>query len=970
MVRRGLALAGVLLVAAALRGGDDTPHWIWTKGPASGEVRFQKAIPVAQPPQVAPLKLAADFCQAVVRINGRAALVVEPFCQAAECDVAALIRPGANSIEIVARPVGGPAAVALSLAAVAGNEQQPVVTDETWSAARSLGRVAPELWGVGRRSIDVDALENYEQWRQASGALSATDPATFLTAPGFEIALVRTAQPDEGSWVSMALDPQGRVTIAREDQGLLRLTLDRQGKQVEKVEPINTDLQECRGLLYAHGALYANANNSKGLYRLRDADGDGKFEDAQRLREFPGGVGHGRNDLALGPDGLIYSIHGDSVDVPAKEIFDRTSPHRDARRGQKTSEGYLVRTDQDGQRWEIVAGGLRNPFGVAFNAASDAFTYDADAEFDMGTPWYRPTRLVQLVCGADYAWRGVTGTWPPYFCDHAGRTPATLDIGKGSPTAVEFGAKSSFPPPYKDALFILDWTYGRVIAVHLAPRGAGNRAAAETFLQGRPLNVTDLAFGPDGAMYLVTGGRKTQSALYRIAYTGQPADPPAASLHERECAAHAAEVRKLRQSLEAFHGRLDPAAPAAAWPHLDSPDSLLRHAARLAVLHQPVDSWRARVLGDERPTATLGGTLMLLETGDAGPAGLLLDRLLSLRPAELDVSQQLMLLEAYRLLSDRAGDEVRARRERIIAQIDDLSSAGKEAPVHVSSLGTDREVRRQWCRLLVELQAPRATERTAAALLGSDVQEDRIMGLFLLRNVKQGWTPQTRRAFFTALAEAPKWLGGEGMPQLAKRLRDEAVATLSDDERHQLADVLAPPPPEPDLILPARPVVQQWKPEDFAAMLADANRRGDAQRGSAVFREAQCVRCHRVGARGPAVGPDLSHVAGRFSRRDMLLSVLTPSAVVAENYRNLQVQLADGRTLTGRVLVEGDYRSETLRLATNPLKPAEIAELNKREIVQSRLTETSPMPGGLLATFDEQAVLDLLAYLEAGESGQ
>ena len=43
---------------------------------------------------------------------------------------------------------------------------------------------------------------------------------------------------------------------------------------------------------------------------------------------------------------------------------------------------------------------------------------------------------------------------------------------------------------------------------------------SETFLKGQPLNVTDLEFGADGSMYLITGGRKTQSKLYRVTYTG------------------------------------------------------------------------------------------------------------------------------------------------------------------------------------------------------------------------------------------------------------------------------------------------------------------------------------------------------------------------------------------------------------------------------------------------------------------
>ena len=79
---------------------------------------------------------------------------------------------------------------------------------------------------------------------------------------------------------------------------------------------MNDTLLECRGLLWAYDSLYANANNSKGLYRLRDTDGDDQFDEVKLLKATPGDVGHGRNDLALGPDGMIYSIHGDDVRLP------------------------------------------------------------------------------------------------------------------------------------------------------------------------------------------------------------------------------------------------------------------------------------------------------------------------------------------------------------------------------------------------------------------------------------------------------------------------------------------------------------------------------------------------------------------------------------------------------------------------------------------------------------------------------
>ena len=98
--------------------------------------------------------------------------------------------------------------------------------------------------------------------------------------------------------------------------------------------------------------------------------------------------------------------------------------------------------------------------------------------------------------------------------------PPVVNVGLGSPTGVKFGTTSAFPEPYRRALFALDWTFGRILAVHLEPRGASATGRFETFLQGRPLNLTAIEFGRDGALYFITGGRKTRSALYRVRYTG------------------------------------------------------------------------------------------------------------------------------------------------------------------------------------------------------------------------------------------------------------------------------------------------------------------------------------------------------------------------------------------------------------------------------------------------------------------
>jgi hypothetical protein len=153
----------------------------------------------------------------------------------------------------------------------------------------------------------------YNNWKLALSGV-ATDPTAITVPAGFKVELLRSAQPDEDSWVSMAFDPQGRLTVGCEKKGLLRLTLG--ASAVEKVERINDTLLECRGLLYAADALYANANNNKTLVRLRSTKNDGQFDEVTDLLHTDGGVGHGRNHVKLGPDNALYVVHGNNVVAP------------------------------------------------------------------------------------------------------------------------------------------------------------------------------------------------------------------------------------------------------------------------------------------------------------------------------------------------------------------------------------------------------------------------------------------------------------------------------------------------------------------------------------------------------------------------------------------------------------------------------------------------------------------------------
>ncbi len=801
--------------------------------------------------------------------------------------------------------------------------------------------------------------EDYNQWKEA--LRTAATPQTNITAPkGFVVELVRAAQPGEGSWVSFAFDPRGRPVIAREDRGLLRLTLPTNAAGVVRVETFATNLLECRGLLFAHGALYANANNSKALFRLRDADWDDQFEEIQLLKQTAGGVGHGRNDLALGPDGFIYSIHGDDVRVPGDAAA--TSPFRALApagllpcawdkhlngSGVTPPGGHLVRTDRDGRAWEIVAGGLRNPYGLDFNADGELFTYDADLEWDIGLSWYHPTRVLHLVPGADYGWRRSTANLPVWAPDSR---PSVVDIGKGSPTAVRFGTRSHFPYEWRHALFILDWAYGRIWAAHLTPRGASYTGRAEIFLQGRPLNVTDLDFGPDGALWFVTGGRKTQSGLYRVRYNGplaKRAGPSAETLaHERACA----ELRVLRRQLESLARGEDTNALALAWPHLGHADEWIRHAARVAVERQPAATWQTRALaetGAAAPTALLA----LARVGSREASQPLLERLTALPPGP-SAEDKLVALRAYEVAFIRWGKPAptKAITARLEAQFPDA----------------DARVNQQLCELLVYLGSETVVTKTLPLLASAATQEEKLHYLHVLRLATNGWSLDQHRTYFAALRRAREFIGAHYLPLVLKYIHADAVGALTAAERTALGEALAPP--EPALVAtvaanPNRRFVKSWQLTDLADALGGVTPRRDLRNGRTLYAEAGCRQCHAFAGEGGGNGPDLTGVAGRFPRRDLLEHIFDPSKVIAENYRNATVTMKSGVIMDGRLIAED---ADTLTLATNPIDTDNRSHVRKRDIASQRVSDISPMPAGLLDYFTRDEILDLLAWLEFG----
>ncbi len=948
-------------------------EWISAEAQSSGDAWFRRAFQLGAMPVKAVLVTAAAQT-AETYVNGRRVGVANGFENAITVDVTSFLRRGTNVLATRVTSAPGPAAFRLMIElAFADGKQLWVVSDTSWRAssresphwkevefqdkdwafAFAHGAAGLQKWGNPFHATKTP--DAYNSWMLARNAGRATAPDTMTVLPGFKVDLLRSARADEDSWIALAFDPKGRLTIAREKRGLLRMTLA--GDAVEDVAVIEDTLLECRGLLYAYDSLYVNANNSKGLYRLRDTDGDDKFDEKKLLLQTDGGVGHGRNHLTLGPDGLIYIAHGDDVVLPPglatnsplqQMMDDQLMPTRDTQRPPSLRRfaqvGHILQTDRDGSFFRLIAGGLRNPLDVAFNQEGEMFTYDADMERDLGAPWYHPTRVLHLVPGGDYGWRRSMPNLPAYAPDVL---RSAVDIGVGSPTGVAFGTSSHFPEKYRRAFFIADWAYGRILAVHLRPDGASYRGTAEQFLSGRPLNVTDLTFGPDGAMYFVTGGRGTKSGLYRVSHPQVgPARPDFAP--ESPDPASAA-LRSRRRALENLpsDARSHATVVELIWAELGHPDPWSRYAARIVLERQPVELWQTRALEERRSAVSLPALLALARVSGSDLQDQLFSRLTELLPTASPVEQR----DIFRILGLRLRRYGKpAATTALVSELEKLYPASNQA------------ANRELCRLLTVLGASDVVAKTAALLTKTRNTEDLLHYALFLAPLQQGWTIEHRRAFFDALRRCEQEQGGSDYYSAIRAVRKQAVAQLTSEETPELADLLQPLQPVPSTLATLATTlsfVRKWTMEDFDLIQGQP----DFASGRQAFHAAGCAQCHRFGNEGGVFGPDLTSVGARFGPRDLLDTILNPSKAIDEKYRGTSVTLKNGDEISGLMEREDD---ETLVLRGGLTGDA-VMEIQKGDIARRRLSDLSPMPAGLLNVLTRKQIIDLLAFLESSK---
>lgn len=355
----------------------------------------------------------------------------------------------------------------------------------------------------------------------------------FELPPDFHI--YRAASPElTGGSYDVAFDGQGRLLVG-DGNAVRRLEDTNQDGVYDRFEVLVSGLgwRGPQGLLVWGDRLYAVGGDGLQLY---DGYTRNKLVHRGRLGAKLGtGGDHDTHTILRGYEGWLYLMAGNGAGIRDRtHITESNSPMLWER------EASVFRLDPDGNRWECVAAGGRNPPNLGLNYLGDLFSFDSDMEWHVGLPWYKPVRLSHWAVGSDQGWQDV-GAYPAYYIDCV---PHVVAEGRGSPNWGVFYEHQQLPGQYRNAYLVCDYrwkresndryaTPGRLVAFFLDRAGADWKARMETLVRpkegardalDRPINfaLVDIDVAPDGSLLLSDHNQ----GLWRVFYAPKNASPP------------------------------------------------------------------------------------------------------------------------------------------------------------------------------------------------------------------------------------------------------------------------------------------------------------------------------------------------------------------------------------------------------------------------------------------------------------
>jgi putative heme-binding domain-containing protein len=859
--------------------------------------------------------------------------------------------------------------------------------------------------GTSDVSSNVPAEPEVKMMPEPERPAHPRTPEGLTVKDGFLVEkLYDTNKVTEGSWVATCAGPDGTLFVSaqyanREKNAPPKPTLftikppavdDHESKT--EVIPHPVQLNGAQGLCYFKGTLYImESGKGNGFTKLIDSDNDGLYDNKEKLLDMWGGGEHSTHAIVPTADGeQLYLVAGNMSPLPKLEASkpvmnlwdeDHVLPQNPDGRGHasgvRAPGGWIVRVNPDGSDATLISMGYRNQYDIGVHPNGEVFAYDADMEWDLGQPWYRPTRINHAVSGSEFGWRNGSGKWPTYYEDSL---PAVVDIGPGSPVGVTFGTGADFPTKYQEALFVLDWTYGTIYAIHLKPDGATYTGELEPFVMGKPLPVTDVAIGTDGHMYFSAGGRRGDSAFYRVSYYGvnDKTVPKVEPLNK---------LAKLRKELETLH---TPDAPADKldfiWDHLNHEDRFIRFAARVALEHQPAPSYAKKAKEEsDAMTRIMAGLALARHEHPAAMEVLLgadpkteLEKLAWARSVAVTMYRKAEVDDRKQVVS--YDPKHQAQREALLTKIEGLlpsdSLPVKTEVVRLRVALDDPTVIEFALDLMNNITTPTPpwmhlaaqNDRYGAAIKAMEDNPPPSVQLgiaFMLRNMKKDeWTQAQREGYFAWLFLAAQSGGGNSYANALKRIHGQAWATLSEQDKAKLVQYAELPEdkaPYP-MVQPKGPG-RQWTTEQATKLIEGKLVGRDFLKGAGLYQAALCSQCHVVDKMGADIGPQLTTAGNKFSVEDLMRATIEPSHEISDQYAMIEIVKKDGKTVVGRMIEKTDAG---VVVQPDPRQPDNKVTIAAGDIKEEKISKVSTMPAGLINAMSANELRDLTAFILSG----
>ncbi len=338
------------------------------------------------------------------------------------------------------------------------------------------------------------------------------DAVNLQAPPGFAVTQYADDQLAHDVF-SLTFDAFGRVVVS--GPGYVRILVDSNHDGVADTYKQFADgpATGAQGMCFRGRDLICTGD--AGLIRYRDANSDDRADGPPDVfLKLKTGGEHHAHSVQRGPDGWWYVMIGNDAGITSDYVKLKSSPIKEPR------AGCILRLRPDLSGGEIIADGLRNSYDFAINGAGDFFVFDSDSEREVSLPWYRPIRVMHALPGSGAGWVSQNWIQPDHYLDMPG---VVASFGRGSPTGVLCYQHTQFPRHYRGALFVLDWTFGRVLAVPLRKFGGSWTSTPYAFIAPKGdfgFAPTDAEVGPDGSLYISVGGRGTRGGVYKVTYVG------------------------------------------------------------------------------------------------------------------------------------------------------------------------------------------------------------------------------------------------------------------------------------------------------------------------------------------------------------------------------------------------------------------------------------------------------------------